>query len=57
MTRQGIFGGSLNVPYASAVDSKGYVGENFDGRHFANRSPRRLRAAELAQSAEAFFNG
>jgi DNA-binding beta-propeller fold protein YncE len=34
--QQGIFGGSLNVPHALAVDSKGnvYVGENFDGRRF-----------------------
>lgn len=31
-----IFGGSLNVPHAIAVDSRGniYVGENFDGRRF-----------------------
>ena len=35
--QQGIFGGSLNVPHALAVDSKGniYVGENFDGRRFS----------------------
>ncbi len=34
--QQGIFGGSLNVPHAVAVDSKGniYVGENFDARRF-----------------------
>jgi hypothetical protein len=34
--QQGIFGGSLNVPHAIAVDSKGniYVGENFDARRF-----------------------
>ena len=34
--QQGIFGGSLNVPHALAVDSRGnvYVGENFDGRRF-----------------------
>jgi DNA-binding beta-propeller fold protein YncE len=34
--QQGIFGGSLNVPHALAVDGKGnlYVGENFDGRRF-----------------------
>ena len=34
--QQGIFGGSLNVPHALAVDSNGnlYVGENFDGRRF-----------------------
>ena len=34
--QQGIFGGSLNVPHALAVDSKGNidVGENFDGRRF-----------------------
>ena len=34
--QQGIFGGSLNVPHALAVDIKGniYVGENFDGRRF-----------------------
>ena len=32
--QQGLFGGSLNVPHAITVDSKGniYVGENFDGR-------------------------
>jgi DNA-binding beta-propeller fold protein YncE len=34
--QQGIFGGSLNIPHAIAVDSKGniYVGENFDARRF-----------------------
>ena len=34
--QQGLFGGSLNVPHAIAVDSKGniYVGENFDARRF-----------------------
>jgi hypothetical protein len=34
--RQGLFGGSLNVPHAIAVDSRGnlYVGENFDARRF-----------------------
>jgi hypothetical protein len=34
--QQGIFGGSLNVPHAIAVDSRGniYVGENFDARRF-----------------------
>ena len=34
--QQGLFGGSLNVPHALAVDSKGnvYVGENFDARRF-----------------------
>jgi sugar lactone lactonase YvrE len=34
--QQGLFGGSLNVPHAIAVDSRGniYVGENFDGRRF-----------------------
>jgi hypothetical protein len=33
---QGLFGGSLNVPHAIAVDSRGnvYVGENFDARRF-----------------------
>jgi hypothetical protein len=34
--QQGIFGGSLNLPHALAVDSKGNidVGESFDGRRF-----------------------
>ena len=34
--QQGLFGGSLNVPHAIAVDSRGnlYVGENFDARRF-----------------------
>ena len=34
--QQGVFGGSLNVPHAIAVDSRGniYVGENFDARRF-----------------------
>jgi len=34
--QQGLWGGSLNVPHAIAVDSKGniYVGENFDARRF-----------------------
>jgi len=34
--QQGLFGGSLNIPHAITVDSKGniYVGENFDGRRF-----------------------
>jgi DNA-binding beta-propeller fold protein YncE len=34
--QQGLFGGSLNVPHAIAVDSKGnlYIGENFDARRF-----------------------
>ena len=34
--QQGLFGGSLNVPHAIAVDSSGniYVGENFDARRF-----------------------
>ena len=34
--RQGLFGGSLNVPHAIAVDSRGnlYIGENFDARRF-----------------------
>jgi hypothetical protein len=33
---QGLWGGSLNVPHAIAVDSRGniYVGENFDARRF-----------------------
>ena len=34
--QQGLFGGSLNVPHAITVDSRGniYVGENFDARRF-----------------------
>ena len=34
--QQGLLGGSLNVPHAIAVDSRGniYVGENFDARRF-----------------------
>jgi DNA-binding beta-propeller fold protein YncE len=34
--QQGLFGGSLNVPHAIAVDGRGniYVGENFDARRF-----------------------
>src|SRR6267142_3815632 len=34
--QQGLFGGSLNVPHAIAVDSRGnlYIGENFDARRF-----------------------
>ena len=34
--QQGLFGGSLNVAHAIAVDSRGnlYVGENFDARRF-----------------------
>ncbi len=34
--QQGLFGGSLNIPHAVAVDSRGniYVGENFDARRF-----------------------
>ena len=34
--QQGLFGCSLNVPHAIAVDSRGnlYVGENFDARRF-----------------------
>jgi NHL repeat-containing protein len=42
--QQGIFGGSLNVPHALAVDSKGnvYVGENFDGRRFQRFAYKRM---------------
>ena len=34
--QQGLFGGSLNVPHAIAIDSRGniYVGENYDARRF-----------------------
>jgi DNA-binding beta-propeller fold protein YncE len=34
--QQGLFGGSLNIPHAIAVDGRGniYVGENFDARRF-----------------------
>jgi len=34
--QQGLFGGSLNVPHAIAIDSRGnlYIGENFDARRF-----------------------
>ena len=34
--QQGLFGGSLNIPHAIAIDSRGnlYVGENFDARRF-----------------------
>jgi NHL repeat len=34
--QQGLWGGSLNVPHAITVDSRGnvYVGENFDARRF-----------------------
>jgi DNA-binding beta-propeller fold protein YncE len=34
--QQGLFGGSLNVPHAIAVDGRGniYIGENFDARRF-----------------------
>ena len=50
--QQGLFGGSLNVPHAIAVDSRGnlYVGENFDARRFQRflyRGWARLRPARI----------
>jgi sugar lactone lactonase YvrE len=44
--QQGIFGGSLKVPHALAVDSTGnlYVGENFDARRFQRFAYKRMGA-------------